>query len=167
MAGSLNRVMLIGNVGRDPEMRSTQDGRRIANFSIATSESWRDKSSGERKERTEWHRIVVFNENLAEIVEKYVRKGSKLYVEGALQTRKWTDQAGVERYSTEVVLSAYHGQIVLLGDSGSGNRPPAADSADEYGQESTRSSSNYAARHGLGAAVPQSGADDLSDDIPF
>jgi single-strand DNA-binding protein len=165
MAGSVNKVILVGNVGRDPEMRSTNDGRRIANFSIATSETWKDRVSGERKERTEWHRVVVFNENLAEIVEKYVHKGSKLYVEGALQTRKWTDNAGVERYSTEIVLAAYRGSITLLDSVGS-SRPPAAESPEEYGRESTRSGPGYSARHDNPAAVGQS-RDDLDDEIPF
>jgi single-strand DNA-binding protein len=165
MAGSINKVILLGNVGKDPEIRSTQDGRRIANFSIATSETWKDRASGERKERTTWHNIVVFNEHLVPIVEQYVKKGSKLYVEGAMQTRKWTDNQGQDRYTTEVVLAQYRGEIALLGDSHS-NRPPAAGSADDYGQESARP--GYSARHGLGAGVPQSGSgSDLDDDIPF
>ena len=114
MAGSVNKVILIGNLGRDPELRSTQDGTRIANLAVATSESWRDRVSGERKERTEWHRVVIFNERLAEIAEKYLKKGSKVYVEGALQTRKWTDQGGQERYSTEVVLQRFRGELTML-----------------------------------------------------
>src|SRR5229473_7905616 len=114
MAGSVNKVILVGNLGRDPEIRSTQDGVRIANLNLATSESWRDRNSGERKERTEWHRIVIFNERLVEIAEKYLRKGSKIYVEGALQTRKWTDNAGVEKYSTEVVLQRFRGELTML-----------------------------------------------------
>lgn len=137
---TLNKVILIGNVGRDPEIRATQDGRRIANLSIATSESWKDKASGERKERTEWHRVVIWNEGLVDVVEKYVGKGDKLYVEGQLQTRKWTDQAGVEKYSTEVVLQAFRGQLVLLG----GKRE----------QEATE-------------ARPAQVADEIDDDIPF
>src|SRR5260221_3311178 len=115
MAGSLNKVQLIGNLGRDPEIRKTQDGKNIANLSIATSESWKDKNSGERKERTEWHRVVIFNDALSGIAEKYLRKGSKVYVEGQLQTRKWTDQSGQEKYTTEVVLQVFGGAIVLLG----------------------------------------------------
>ncbi len=111
---SVNKVMLVGNVGKDPEIRSTQDGTRVASFSIATSEKWRDKASGERKERTEWHNVVVFNEQLVGVVENYVKKGSKLYVDGALQTRKWTDKNGQERYSTEVVLQKFRGEIQLL-----------------------------------------------------
>jgi single-strand DNA-binding protein len=114
MAGSVNKVILVGNVGKDPEIRRTQDGRPIANLSIATSESWRDKNTGERKEKTEWHRVVVFNDNLCKVIEQYVKKGSKLYIEGQLQTRKWTDQAGVEKYSTEVVLQGFGGTLTML-----------------------------------------------------
>lgn len=130
MAG-VNKVIIIGNVGKDPEIRQMQDGFKIANFSIATSESWKDKNTGERKEKTEWHRIAVMNERLSEIVEKYVRKGSKLYVEGQLQTRKWTDQSGMDRYTTEVVIGRYKGEITMLDsrnstggfDSASQNQP--------------------------------------------
>src|ERR1700692_4812238 len=111
MAGSVNKVILVGNLGRDPEIRSTQDGMRIANLAVATSESWRDRVSGERKERTEWHRVAIFNERLAEIAEKYLKKGAKVYVEGALQTRKWTDNSGQERYTTEVVLQRFRGEL--------------------------------------------------------
>jgi single-strand DNA-binding protein len=114
MAGSVNKVILVGNVGKDPEIRRTQDGRPIANFSLATSESWRDKNSGEKKEKTEWHRVVVFNENLCKVIEQYVKKGAKLYIEGALQTRKWTDKDGVEKYSTEVVLQGFNGNMTML-----------------------------------------------------
>lgn len=121
MAGSVNKVILIGNVGRDPEVRNTQDGTKIVNFTLATSESWNDRASGERRERTEWHRIVCFNERLGDVIEKYVRKGSKVYVEGALQTRKWTDQSGQEKYTTEIVLAAYRGTVVLLDGKGDGS----------------------------------------------
>lgn len=120
MAGSLNKVMIIGNLGRDPEIRMTQDGGKLANFTVATSEIWKDKNTGERVERTEWHRVVVFSEHIAEIAEKYLRKGSKVYVEGQLQTRKWTDQQGVERYTTEVVISRYRGELGLLDSRGPG-----------------------------------------------
>src|SRR5246127_4649000 len=120
MAGSVNKVILIGNLGRDPELRSTQDGMRIANLAVATSETWRDKMSGERKERTEWHRVVTFNERLAEVAEKYLKKGSKIYVEGALQTRKWTDNSGQERYTTEVVLQRFRGELTMLDGAGGG-----------------------------------------------
>ena len=126
MAGSINKVILVGNLGRDPEIRSTQDGMRIANLAVATSETWRDKMSGERKERTEWHRVVIFNERLVEIAEKYLRKGSKIYVEGALQTRKWTDQQGQEKYSTEVVLQGFNCVLTML-DSRGGGAPAIGD----------------------------------------
>src|SRR5438093_7786060 len=131
MAGSVNKVILVGNLGRDPEIRSTNDGTRIANLNLATSESWRDRNSGERKERTEWHRVVIFNERLVEIAEKYLRKGSKIYVEGALQTRKWTDNAGVEKYSTEVVLTRFRGELTMLDPArGSGAGEPSYDEGD-------------------------------------
>jgi single-strand DNA-binding protein len=114
MAGSINKVILVGNLGKDPEVRSAQDGSKVVNFSVATSEYWKDKTSGERKERTEWHRVVVFNQNLADVCEKYLHKGSKVYVEGQLQTRRWQDQSGVERFTTEVVLSRFRGELTLL-----------------------------------------------------
>lgn len=114
MAMSLNKVTLIGNLGRDPEIRFMPDGSRVATFSLATTDSWKDRTTGERKDKTEWHRVVVFNEKLAEVVEKYIHKGTKLYIEGQLQTRKWTDQAGVEKYTTEVVLGKFRGDIVML-----------------------------------------------------
>jgi single-strand DNA-binding protein len=114
MAGSVNKVILIGNLGADPEVRHTQDGRPIVNLRVATSDSWRDKATGERREKTEWHRVVIFNENLARIAEQYLRKGSKVYLEGALQTRKWEDQSGQERYTTEVVLQGFNGQLTML-----------------------------------------------------
>lgn len=130
MAGSVNKVILVGNLGRDPETRRTTAGDPIVQLSVATSESWRDKGTGERKEKTEWHRVVIFNENLGKIAEQYLRKGSKVYLEGQLQTRKWTDKDGVERYSTEVVLSRFRGELTLLdsrGDSaGAGPRAGAA-----------------------------------------
>ncbi len=132
MAGSVNKVILVGNVGKDPEIRRTQDGRPIANLSLATSESWRDKNSGERKEKTEWHRVVVFNEGLCKVVEQYVKKGSKLYVEGALQTRKWTDQAGVEKYSTEIVLQGFNSVLTMLdGRAGGAGAPGGMAEGDQ------------------------------------
>lgn len=118
MSGSVNKVILVGNLGRDPEVRSLNDGSRVANLSVATSEAWRDKTSGERKDRTEWHRVVVFNDRLVDIIEKYTRKGSKVFLEGQLQTRKWTDQNGQEKYSTEVVLQKYRGELTLLDGRG-------------------------------------------------
>lgn len=120
MAGSVNKVILVGNMGADPEIRRTQDGKPIANLRLATSESWRDKASGERKEKTEWHRVVVFSEPLCKVIEQYVKKGSKLYIEGTLQTRKWTDKDGVEKYSTEVVLQAYGGVLTMLDSRAAG-----------------------------------------------
>ena len=124
MAGSVNKVILVGNLGRDPEVRSTQDGAKIVNLSIATSERWKDRNTGEPREKTEWHRVVIFNENLGRVAEQYLRKGSNVYIEGQLQTRKWTDQQGVEKYTTEVVLQRYRGEMTLLGsrgDSGAGS----------------------------------------------
>ena len=114
MAGSVNKVILVGNLGKDPEIRRTQDGRPIANLSVATSETWRDKATGERKEKTEWHRVVIFNENIAKVAEQYLKKGAKVYVEGQLQTKKWQDQQGQDRYSTEVVLQGFNSQLVML-----------------------------------------------------
>ena len=122
MAGSVNKVILIGNIGRDPEIRQSADGRKIVNLALATSETWKDKS-GERKEKTEWHRVVIFNQGLAGIAERYVKKGTKLYVEGSLQTRKWTDNSGAERYTTEVVLGNYSGEMTLLDSRGSSDAP--------------------------------------------
>src|SRR5271169_1813786 len=137
MAGSVNKVILIGNLGADPEIRRTQDGRPIANLRLATSESWKDKSTGERKEKTEWHRVVIFNENLCRIAEQYLKKGSKVFIEGALQTRKWQDQSGQDRYSTEVVLQGFRGELTLLdraGASGSGSGDVGGDDAGgEFG----------------------------------
>ncbi len=117
---SVNKVILIGNLGRDPEVKTTQNGNKIVNLSLATSESWNDKQSGERRERTEWHRVVIFNERLGDVAQKYLRKGSKIYLEGQLQTRKWTDQSGTEKYSTEIVLQNFRGEIVMLGDKAEG-----------------------------------------------
>ena len=120
MAGSVNKVILIGNLGKDPEVRRLNSGDPVVNLSVATSESWRDKQSGERKEKTEWHRVVIFNENIAKVAEQYLKKGSTVYIEGQLQTRKWTDQAGVEKYSTEVVLQKFRGELTMLGGKGDG-----------------------------------------------
>lgn len=134
MAGSVNKVILVGSLGKDPDVRSTQSGQKIVNMSVATSESWKDKSSGERKEKTEWHRVVIFNEGLGGIAEKYLKKGSKVYLEGQLQTRKWTDQSGTEKYSTEVVLAAFKGELTLLGDPSGGRQQestPAAATLDD------------------------------------
>src|SRR6187551_2516221 len=133
MAGSVNKVILVGNLGADPEVRQTQDGRPIVNLRLATSESWKDKSTGERKERTEWHRVVIFNENLAKVAEQYLKKGSKVYVEGQLQTRKYTDQAGAEKYTTEVVLQRFRGELALLDSRGSGDSAGGG-WQDDFGQ---------------------------------
>src|SRR3984893_7612328 len=162
MAGSINKVILVGNLGRDPEIRSTNDGTRIANLALATSESWRDRNSGERKERTEWHRVVIFNERLVEIAEKYLRKGSKIYVEGALQTRKWTDNAGVEKYSTEVVLQRFRGELTML-DGAAGGRGQGGGAGEGGYDEGPR-----AAASPMGGAPRGRGtAADLDDEIPF
>ena len=132
MAGSVNKVILVGNLGRDPEVRRMTSGDPVVNLSVATSESWRDKASGERKEKTEWHRVVIFNENLAKVAEQYLRKGSKVYLEGQLATRKWTDKDGAEKYSTEIVLNRFRGELVMLdarGEGGGGARPSGASDA--------------------------------------
>jgi single-strand DNA-binding protein len=158
MAGSVNKVILIGNLGRDPEIRSTQDGTRVANFTMATSENWRDKSTGERREKTEWHRIVIFNERLVELAEKYLHKGSKIYVEGQLQTRKWTDQSGQEKYTTEIVLTRFRGELTMLDSRGGGDAAGYAEPSHE--------GPSHSAPSGGGRGGPSSGGD-LDDDIPF
>jgi single-strand DNA-binding protein len=163
MAGSLNKVTLIGNLGRDPEVRSTQDGMKIVNLSIATSESWKDRNSGERRERTEWHRVVIFNENLGKVAEQYLRKGSKVYLEGALQTRKWTDQNGQDKYTTEVVLQRYRGELTMLdgrGEGGGGGGGYGGGSDGGYGGGQQQSG-------GYDAPAPVGGPNDLDDEIPF
>ena len=151
MAGSVNKVILVGNLGKDPEIRSTGDGTRVASFSIATSETWRDKASGERKERTEWHRVVIFNENVCRIAEQYLKKGSKVYIEGALQTRKWQDQSGQDRYSTEVVLQGFRGELTLLdsrGSAGSGGGSGGGDfGGDDAGDFGSPPSAGSLAGH--------------------
>jgi single-strand DNA-binding protein len=166
MAGSVNKVILIGNLGRDPEIRSTQDGTRIANLSLATSETWRDRNSGERKERTEWHRVVIFNDRLVEVVEKYLKKGSKIYVEGALQTRKWTDQSGAERYSTEVVLQRFRGELTMLDGRGEGGGGGGFE-PDDGGYGGGGSGGGGSGGGGGGRAERRPSPPDLDDDIPF
>ena len=161
MAGSVNKVTLVGNLGRDPEVRTMQDGNKVVNLSLATSERWKDRNSGEQRERTEWHRVVIFNENLVRIAEQYLRKGSTCYIEWQLQTRKWTDQHGAEKYTTEVVLQRYRGELTLLGgrgDSGQasgvvGDDTGAADIS--YGKAET------------GSPPPMRSTNDMDDDIPF
>lgn len=162
MAGSVNKVILIGNMGRDPEIRSTQDGREIATLTIATSESWRDKSSGERKEKTEWHRVVIFNDGLVNVVKNYVKKGAKLYIEGALQTRKWTDKDGVERFSTEVVLQGFNSVLTMLDRSGSGESSSSGGHDDYgYGNEAA------APKASGGGAKSDFSRHEMDDEIPF
>jgi single-strand DNA-binding protein len=166
MAGSVNKVILVGNLGKDPEIRRTQDGRPIANLSIATSETWRDKGTGERKEKTEWHRVVIFSEPLCKIVEQYLKKGAKVYIEGALQTRKWTDQAGVEKYSTEVVLQGFNSTLTMLdGRSGGGGGSFGGDDqgGGDFGSSGTASA---APRRAVAAGGGRSNSD-MDDDIPF
>ncbi|MCD6074039.1 MAG: ssb [Rhodospirillales bacterium] len=160
MAGSVNKVILVGNLGRDPEVRRSNDGGKIVNMSVATSETWNDKSSGERKEKTEWHRVVIFDDRLADVAEKYLKKGSKVYVEGQLQTRKWQGNDGVEKYTTEVVLSRFRGTLTMLdGRSGGG-----AGGGDDYGGGSGGGGGGYSGPSGGGAGR---GGDDLDDEIPF
>jgi single-strand DNA-binding protein len=159
MAGSVNKVILIGNLGADPEIRRTQDGRPIANLRVATSETWRDKTTGERKEKTEWHRVVIFNEGLCKIVEQYLKKGSKVYLEGALQTRKWQDKDGHDRYSTEVVLQGFNSQLTMLDRAGGAG---AGGGGDDFG-----SSGPSAARERKPALAGAGKSDDMDDEIPF
>lgn len=164
MSGSVNKVILIGHTGADPEIRRTQDGRPIASLRLATSESWRDRSSGERREKTEWHSIVVFNEGLCKVVEQYVKKGAKLYVEGQIQTRKWQDQSGNDRYTTEIVLQGFNSTIQMLSSNGSGYRPGGE--PDDYGLDGDRAAG--ASARGFGGGAPGgSFSRDLDDDIPF
>ncbi len=159
MAGSVNKVILVGNLGKDPEIRRTQDGRPIANLSVATSETWRDKATGERKEKTEWHRVVIFNEGLCKIAEQYLKKGSKVYIEGQLQTRKWTDQSGVEKYSTEVVLQNYNSNLTMLESRGGGGGGYAEEGGGDFGSSSPAPRRVAAAGGGRNS--------DMNDDIPF
>jgi single-strand DNA-binding protein len=147
MAGSVNKVILVGNLGKDPEVRRMTSGEPVVNLSIATSESWRDKASGERKEKTEWHRVVIFNKNLAEVAEKYLRKGAKVYVEGQLQTRKWTDKDGAEKYSTEVVLQNFRGELTMLDGKGGGE--------------------GGGGKSGAGESPASFQRDEMDDEIPF
>lgn len=165
MAGSVNKVILVGNLGKDPEIRRTQDGRPIANLSIATSETWRDKNSGERKEKTEWHRVVIFNEGLCKVAEQYLKKGAKVYIEGALQTRKWTDQSGVEKYSTEVVLQGFNSTLTMLdGRSGGGGGSFGDEPGGDFGSSGPVSS---APRRAVAAGGGGGRNNDMDDDIPF
>ena len=162
MAGSVNKVISIGNLGADPEIRRTQDGRPIANLRVATSETWRDKASGERRERTEWHRVVIFNEGLCRIAEQYLKKGSKVYLEGQLQTRKWQDKDGQDKYSTEVVLQGFNSQLTMLDRAGGGGDDFGAESGGSDFGASSAPRSRQPATAGAGGVKR-----DLDDDIPF
>ncbi|MDX2223911.1 MAG: single-stranded DNA-binding protein [Rhodospirillaceae bacterium] len=170
MAGSVNKVILIGNLGRDPEVRTTQNGTKVANLSLATSESWRDKQSGERKEKTEWHRVVIFG-NLADIAEKYLKKGSKVYVSGQLQTRKWTDQSGQEKYSTEVVLQGYGGELTMLdgkgGGGGGGGGSMGGGGSDMDDGPSGGGGGWDSGSSSRGGGGGRGKSSDMDDDIPF
>ncbi len=164
MAGSVNKVILLGNLGRDPEVRQTQDGTKIVHLAIATSERWRDRQSGEPREKTEWHRVVIFNDRLGEVAEKYLSKGRQVYVEGQLQTRKWTDQSGQEKYTTEIVLQRFRGELTLIGgrgdDMGGGGGYSGGDSFGGGGGGSSSSG-------GSSGGAKSGGYDDLDDEIPF
>lgn len=166
MAGSVNKVILVGNLGRDPEVRSFQNGGKVVNLRIATSDTWRDKTTGERKERTEWHSVAIFNENIGKVAEQYLRKGSKVYVEGQLETRKWQDQSGADRYSTEVVLRPYSGSLTLL----DGREGGGSSGGEERGGGGYAEDRGYGDERGSGASAPRGGGggrSDLDDEIPF
>ncbi len=181
MAGSVNKVILVGNLGKDPEVRNAQNGSKIVTFTLATSESWNDKGSGERREKTEWHRVVVFNERIADVVERYLKKGRKVYVEGSLQTRKWTDQSGVEKFTTEVVIDRFRGDLTLIdsnrggeegggdyagggaGGYGGGSRPAAAPARGAGG----RTGAPAGGQGGGGSTGWEPSGSDLDDEIPF
>ncbi len=176
MAGSVNKVIIIGNLGRDPEVRSFQNGGKVVNLNVATSETWRDKASGERKERTEWHRVSILNENLAKIAEQYLKKGSKVYIEGQLETRKWQDQSGAEKYTTEVVLRPYRGELTLLdgreGGGGGGGGYDDRGGYDDYGSGQSSGGGGGGARGGASGGGSGSGGGgggraDMDDEIPF
>ena len=172
MAGSVNKVILVGNLGRDPEVKPMQDGRSLVNMSVATSETWRDRNSGERKERTEWHRVVIFNDKLAEVAQKFLKKGAKVYLEGQLTTRKWTDQSGQERYTTEVVVPRFGGTLTMLdgrsggGEGGGGGMDDDGMSGGGGGGGGMSSGGGGGGSSGGGRAAPR-GKAELDDDIPF
>jgi single-strand DNA-binding protein len=181
MSGSLNKVMLIGNLGKDPEIRRTQDGRPIANFTLATTDSWRDRQTGEKRDKTEWHNIVIFSEGLTKVCEQYLKKGMKVYIEGALQTRSWEDQQGQKRYTTEIVLQNFGGTLIMLdgrgGGGGSGPDDYAQGGGDDFGASSGRAGSSAGSGRSIerGAPAPRSGGakqpayanTDMDDEIPF
>jgi single-strand DNA-binding protein len=162
MAGSVNKVILVGNLGADPEVRRMQDGRPVVNLRVATSESWRDKATGERKEKTEWHRVVIFNEGLAKVAEQYLKKGAKIYVEGQLQTRKWTDKDNIERYSTEVVLQGFNSALTMLDRAGGGSGGGDYDNSSDFGSSRPAQRERQPAMAGGGGK-----RGDLDDEIPF
>lgn len=163
MAGSVNKVILVGNLGKDPEIRTLNSGDRVANLTVATSETWRDKSSGERKEKTEWHRVVIFNDNLVKVAENFLRKGAKVYLEGSLQTRKWTDQSGAEKFSTEIILQKYRGELTML-DGKAGGGAGADDRDESYSSGGGYAPSGRAAQP---SGPRESFSADLDDEIPF
>ena len=180
MAGSVNKVILVGNMGKDPEIRSTQDGSKIVNLTLATSETWNDRASGERKEKTEWHRVVIFNDRTADVAERFLKKGAKIYVEGSLQTRKWTDQQGQERYTTEVVIGRFNGAMTMLdgraggGEGASYGSEAASGGGSSYTPRERAPAAAAPARSGGGARGPAGGPSwdapkggDLDDEIPF
>jgi single-strand DNA-binding protein len=186
MAGSVNKVILVGNLGKDPEVRNTQDGTKIVNLTLATSETWNDRASGERKERTEWHRVVIFNDRTADVAERFLKKGAKIYIEGSLQTRKWTDQQGQERYTTEVVIGRFNGQLTMLDTRSGGGAEAGGSETGGYGGGGgssggggyNRDRAPAAARSGGGGVPARSGGSggpswdapkggDLDDEIPF
>lgn len=168
MAGSVNKVILLGNLGRDPEVRMTQNNQKIVNLRLATSERWKDRQSGEMRDKTEWHSVVIFNENLADVAERYLRKGSSVYVEGQLQTRKWTDQSGQERYTTEVVISRFKGELTLIGGRGEGGDLGRSDDfGDDQGYGGSAPRTGGRSQPSGGRGRQPSIADELDDDIPF
>ncbi|MBT5647282.1 MAG: single-stranded DNA-binding protein [Alphaproteobacteria bacterium] len=164
MAGSVNKVILVGNLGRDPEIRSMQSGDKVCNLSVATSERWKDRNSGEMQEKTEWHRVVIFDQKLAEVAEKYLKKGAKVFLEGQIQTRKWTDNAGVEKYTTEVVLQRFRGELVMLDSRGEGGGGGGGGGGYDSGPTDYGNPQPAVAGGGGGG---MSGGDDLDDEIPF
>ncbi len=165
MAGSVNKVILVGNLGRDPEVRSTQSGGKIVNLNLATSENWKDKATGDRQEKTEWHRVVIFNDRLGDVAERYLKKGSKVYVEGQLQTRKWTDKEGQERYTTEVVIGRFKGELTLLDSRGGGGGASADMGGDEPAM--SRPASGGGGKSSGGGQAWDAAPADLDDEIPF
>jgi single-strand DNA-binding protein len=176
MAGSVNKVILVGNLGRDPESRSFQNGGKVVNLKVATSDTWKDKNTGERKEKTEWHSVAIFNEGLANVAERYLRKGSKVYIEGALQTRKWQDASGADKYSTEIVLQGFNSVLTMLdGAPGGGSGGGGGSQRDDFGgnDDFGGGSSSFGGGASRGGGAPASGgsrssfADDLDDDVPF